>query len=415
MMIKSFTAESAVAALKKIRHEMGGDAIVLSTRQIKTRAGRPLVEITACLDNPTVMQASTVLASPAEVATGRLRGNARSRLRAEPAPELTARQPSEFGAKATHGSCDRSGPPPSLPDGNRVAPVFEQGGLQRADECHEEPVNQSLDGLLGRLGRSSLSPGVWGGIERIHTALSAGDFPDSYINEFLGRLLRRNDTSSNLEKHACAELARDLAAMMAPGLSFKPGDRILLVGPAGAGKSSVLGKLAVRLVLRERRKVRLISLDDQRIGAHEEIASYADALGVPFAPSHTSLTGRRESSDTIELVDSPGLPSDDEAYRSLKARVAASRPDCCLAVFSALTRSLDVALLSAKISAFNPSHLVLTMTDLSSCSGSLVTAARCLKVKVAFTTDAPSGRGEMGIPDPDVVAQAVLTRGVHHG
>ena len=41
MIIKSFTAESATAAMKMVRKEMGGEAIVLKTRQVVDRHNRP--------------------------------------------------------------------------------------------------------------------------------------------------------------------------------------------------------------------------------------------------------------------------------------------------------------------------------------------------------------------------------------
>ena len=61
MIIKSFVAESASAALKMVREEMGGDAIVLKTRQVFDRTNRPRVELTACIEKASVAQASTIL------------------------------------------------------------------------------------------------------------------------------------------------------------------------------------------------------------------------------------------------------------------------------------------------------------------------------------------------------------------
>ncbi len=50
MIIKSFIAESAGAALKQVRHTMGGDAVVLKTRQVKDARGMAQVEVTALID-----------------------------------------------------------------------------------------------------------------------------------------------------------------------------------------------------------------------------------------------------------------------------------------------------------------------------------------------------------------------------
>ena len=63
MIVKSFRASSAVRALKKVREEMGQEAIVLKTRQIRLKTGGTAVEITACIEKPTVGVASRVLAT----------------------------------------------------------------------------------------------------------------------------------------------------------------------------------------------------------------------------------------------------------------------------------------------------------------------------------------------------------------
>ena len=52
MIIKSYAAESVAAALKAVRAEMGGDAVVLNTRQTN-EFGKVGVEITACIDGTT--------------------------------------------------------------------------------------------------------------------------------------------------------------------------------------------------------------------------------------------------------------------------------------------------------------------------------------------------------------------------
>ena len=54
MIIKTFRAETSAAALKLVKMEMGGDAIVLKTTQSKDAGYKTVFEVTACLENPTV-------------------------------------------------------------------------------------------------------------------------------------------------------------------------------------------------------------------------------------------------------------------------------------------------------------------------------------------------------------------------
>ena len=61
MIIKTFRADTSAEALKKIRQEMSGDAIVLKSNQTQSENGRTVFEVTACLENPTVAQSSVLL------------------------------------------------------------------------------------------------------------------------------------------------------------------------------------------------------------------------------------------------------------------------------------------------------------------------------------------------------------------
>ncbi len=57
----------------------------------------------------------------------------------------------------------------------------------------------------------------------------------------------------------------------------------IFVGPAGTGKTASLIKLASHLVVRENRKVALITTDVLKVGASDQMRIYAQILNVPFA------------------------------------------------------------------------------------------------------------------------------------
>ena len=84
-----------------------------------------------------------------------------------------------------------------------------------------------------------------------------------------------------------------------------------LVGPPGSGKTTTLVKLAIAQCLRQGRAVRLISADTVRIGAAEQLCTYAGILGVPFhaVESTAALAHIIDSTPaaTRLLIDTPGL------------------------------------------------------------------------------------------------------------
>src|SRR5262249_38929886 len=61
------------------------------------------------------------------------------------------------------------------------------------------------------------------------------------------------------------------------------GGIIAVVGPTGVGKTTTVAKLAARFALKHgARHVALISTDTYRIGAREQLQTYARILGVPM-------------------------------------------------------------------------------------------------------------------------------------
>ncbi len=57
----------------------------------------------------------------------------------------------------------------------------------------------------------------------------------------------------------------------------------IFVGPRGVGKTSTLVKMASHLVLKERKRVGIISADNNKVGAVEQLKIYSQILNVPFA------------------------------------------------------------------------------------------------------------------------------------
>lgn len=93
---------------------------------------------------------------------------------------------------------------------------------------------------------------------------------------------------------------------------------IMLIGPTGVGKTTTMAKLAA-LAIREKKRVAIINLDTYRIGAPEQIRTYARILGIPIqmaSDSRELKEGlRRFSADReLVLIDTTGRNPKDEAY-----------------------------------------------------------------------------------------------------
>ncbi|MBW2492036.1 MAG: hypothetical protein JRE65_12920 [Deltaproteobacteria bacterium] len=82
------------------------------------------------------------------------------------------------------------------------------------------------------------------------------------------------------------------------------------IGTTGVGKTTTIAKLAAKLMIEKTKKVGLISLDAYRIGAIEQLKTYANILGVPcfqaFKKKDLLFALRRLEGKDIVLIDTAG-------------------------------------------------------------------------------------------------------------
>ena len=149
---------------------------------------------------------------------------------------------------------------------------------------------------------------------------------------------------------------------------------ILMVGLQGSGKTTTSGKIALRLLQRQRKRVLLASLDTQRPAAQLQLQQLAERAGVaslPIIPGQTPLeiaarameTGRREVFDVV-ILDTAGRLSIDQALMDeVRAIRAATNPAETLLVVDAMTGQDAVNTARAFNEALGVTGIVLTRMD----------------------------------------------------
>lgn len=399
MIIKSFTAESAAAALKHVRSQMGGDAVVLKTRQVVDELGRPAVEVTACIDRPSVAQTSRILNDRGRRVTAAIESSI---------PTTVERK---RAASVTEPAAESVAPPPAhhapVADAARIEEL--ESKLTRLIEASSEATIAHINGTLESLASSSRPAGGDERLTRLHMMLADADVPDAFATAFLATLSFTEDNHVSPFERARRALTESLAEMMEPSVALQPGDTAIVFGPSGAGKTAVIGKLAAHLIGREKKKVRLVTLDDVKIGAHDEIVSYAAILGVEL----TDPTGTNEKlahyADCVTLIDTPGLPVDQTQFTEFAERVSKVGATHRIAVFSCLTRSSDITDIAERIRGMQPTHVVMSMLDVTSRRGAVIAACEATGAKMAWLAESPAGVGTIHAPDPSKIASTLMS------
>jgi flagellar biosynthesis protein FlhF len=89
----------------------------------------------------------------------------------------------------------------------------------------------------------------------------------------------------------------------------------VIIGPYGSGKSTLIGKLASYYLKREKQNVAVISIDQSRIAAADQMRIFCKIAGVPFYTASTrDELGKitKNLGSTIVFIDTQGIGSKDK-------------------------------------------------------------------------------------------------------
>jgi flagellar biosynthesis protein FlhF len=163
------------------------------------------------------------------------------------------------------------------------------------------------------------------------------------------------------------------------------------LGTTGVGKTTTIAKLAARLLLKEKKKVGLISIDGYRIGAMEQLRIYANILGIPCFPAFCQKDLRyglkRLWNRDVILIDTAGQSHyDRERIETLRALVRGDVPmDCHLLLPVGMSeREMDQAARNFK--AFGCSSYIFTKVDESRRCGAMLNQMLRLPLPVSYVT-----------------------------
>jgi flagellar biosynthesis protein FlhF len=365
MKIKRFLASSMREAMRQVREEQGPDAVILASH---TRDNG--VEVVAAVDYDEALMRQAVHRSetPAPAAPKAAAAPAR---KAEP-----ARPPAPVADK----------PVVSQPPSREVEWAIDPQIRRLEDEL------SALRGLL----ESSLAA-TETRIAQAHPnrarllALMEQLGFSPRIGHRIAATLPVDADDTRMRCLPVGWLAKHLT-VCAPDI-LETGGRVALVGPTGVGKTTTLAKLAARAVRRfGSRQVAIVSLDTFRIGAEEQLSTYARLLGVPLyvaqAPEQLGEKLQDLQDCKVVLIDTPGMsPGDERLMASLDALGCRSDLLDTWLVLPAGQQREDLEAAVHRFAPARPAALVLTKLDECTRLGGALSVAIEQKLPISVFCD----------------------------
>jgi flagellar biosynthesis protein FlhF len=170
------------------------------------------------------------------------------------------------------------------------------------------------------------------------------------------------------------------------------GGRVAFAGATGVGKTTTLAKIAVRWVLRHGpRDIALVAADSVRLGAQDQLQSFAQLLGVSvYTPEKfdqlPSLLARLH--ERLILIDTPGSSVRDPqlAGRLAVLSNSASKLETAL-VLAASTQAGAIEEAVKHFAPANPSCCVLTKLDEAASLGGVLSVLVRARLPVSYMSE----------------------------
>ena len=369
--IKRYMAASMRAALSQVRAEQGPDAVILSSRRVDEG-----IEVIAAVDyDEALFVDATRPRTP--VTKDPERKPAQTAVPAPvPAPVPVLAQ------AAAHAPARQTARPTAAPG------IAAAGGFVTMQREFKE-LRELLESELAHMSwhdkrlREPLQT-------RVLEELSAMDIaPDVALA--LAALTPRRTSLENPSHIPLALLVKHLPVV--DRLSTVNPGVIAVVGPTGAGKTTTIAKLAARWSMQHGSEdLALVSTDAYRIGAREQLMTYARILG---APMHAANSGaelsrvlERLKAKKLVLIDTAGMgPRDVRLSEQLAAlQLGAARAQVLLA----LPAQGEGHALEEIIRAFarvSPRACILTKVDEAASLGAVISTTVRHKLKIAYLCD----------------------------
>lgn len=348
MDIKTFRAESLQEALQLVRDNLGPDASVMQTREVKQGLFRKsIVEVEASSDISVARKFGNTSVSDSEA----------------PVPQPTPGQPAAVTRTVTpqpapvEQTVSTTAPVPRTSSTSHQASrmvAMQQDRYPSGDSISRMPrLSPSGVELMTDLLEQGFTSDIAASIMHDVTAEAAG--PKQH-DPWVLRGLAGKHIGSKLNTSGPIEVGEGKARVVA------------FVGPTGVGKTTTLAKIAAGFRFDLGLDVGMITIDTFRLGAVDQLLQYAELISSPLevvdSPDQIISAMQRLRECDLILIDTAGRsPRDTEQLEVLSKFLQAAQPDVIKLVVSSASSPAAAADAIKRYRSVGPTNLILSKVD----------------------------------------------------
>ncbi|AKA70261.1 flagellar biosynthesis protein FlhF [Clostridium scatologenes] len=370
MVIKRYIVNSMSEALTRIRYELGKDAVIISQRRIRKGGfwgffSKKVLEVTAAVDNKKPSR---------NVSSGE---NVEESIKAIKKIMNSKIKENEKQIKESNIQSNNE-------ERKRTEVIFDENYKLMLEKNNGQLINEvkEMRSMLDEMVKGS---NITIGKSKVQLYLEKMDIEDEVVKYIMNEMKMMSDDITDKEK---IKKVMEHVILTRP---MQESNVVVLVGPTGVGKTTTIAKLAGKMALLEGKKVGLITIDTYRIGAVEQLKTYADIMNIPFKVVLTikEMEAAVESMSNCDviLVDTTGRSSKNTMQISeLRAFIEKVNTDNVNLVMSCTTKNRDIDVILDGYKPLNYSNIIITKLDETSTYGSIINICKDSKKPITFVT-----------------------------
>ena len=406
MKLKKFRAANMAEAMEIIKKEIGPDAIIMSSRQVKKRRGlfglfsKREFEVVAGYEEETSKD-STSFASvakqagvPASAVSGTRRTNAPMLSGGMVAPP---QDPAELAETLKAIRAENQLNSELSRSVSELRTLVEQ--LQARQAVAEPAPDRRFSRDVFELYRNMLASGV-----EDNTAQSICMRAESVVQD---RGAEAHDVVRNLILETIGK------PQLVEPVKYQR-KTIMLIGPTGVGKTTTLIKLAYMLVYQKHVNIGIINTDSFRVAAQEHMKSYCDILRTDmlsvYRPDEIGDALDAFRNKDVVLIDTAGKVAGDEEYREdIRKLLEIGSIDEVYVTLSATTSDRVLQAILDNYEFVKKYSIIVTKTDEAPAPGVFLYLADMTGRPLSYLTTGQTVPDDIRAVDPESIAASILS------
>jgi len=370
MQIKKYVAATLKSATELMKEELGGEAVILSTRVIEEGSAgskKKMFEIVAGIDN--------VVAKPRE--------------------ESEVKEPKEQTKETTLETELRKLSEKIYNTGTekvKEKPPVPKTKLPEMENFLEKELKEIVDVLTYREVQKSIITVILNQLKKYKSVLNTENL-DSYVLSSISSLIPT--TSFELKKRGSPKV-------------------VSLVGPTGVGKTTCIAKLAVISKILQNLDVGLISIDTYRLGAIDQLRTFSEIsdieLLVAYEPAEMPELIKKLKKKDIIFIDTAGRSQKNLSnLEKTKEFLDAAGSHESFLVLSATGSSKNLIDVAERFKIYNYNSIMFTKIDEAVSFGNILNTSVATNRAITFLTNGQIIPDDIISADSDFIAKMILT------